>query len=329
MKTARLAVGSLVAAIACSAACTKSNPALQNDSSCQAYLSCLTALASSSGAAQATYQSQLVVAQALYGPTGTCGSTTQTESACAQSCVQALGVVAAAYPNVAECGGAESGFDMGGSPRDLSASSLDFSMSHLDFSTSHVDFSHPHADFSASPSCTQIAAWPAATGDIAAFFTPNDDSAGVDDSTMQAVDPTANAAGNYNILLVEVDVSQGAPPAYPQTATFTSATTFDTPPIIGSATSTALVYLYANYDVTSTTGGTGYELYLAQSGSATLTRVDDTATGTMTTSGTNLHLVQWPTDSTAPDAPLANGKCYDIASFSLSAVYTPPTDAGT
>jgi hypothetical protein len=318
MNTARIAIAFVATALVGSVGCSKGNGIQTEDAPCQAYLSCLTAIASTGGAATATYQAELVSAQALYGPTGMCGSSKQAANVCASSCSQALSVAASAFPTVAACGGGLPG-DGGNHPADMSMAKHDFSFSSFDFSGS---------DLSANGSCTQVGAWPSITNSIGAFFTPDIDGAVVDDSIIQAVDPTANAEGNYDILFVEVDVPHGAPPAYPQTATYTTSTTLDAPPTIGNASSTASIFLYANYDLSTTDGGAGVEFYVAQGGTATFTRVDDDATGTMTTSGSTLHFVQWPASGT-PDTPLANGKCYDVASYSLSAVYTPQADGGT
>jgi hypothetical protein len=183
----------------------------------------------------------------------------------------------------------------------------------------------------ANDGCTQVGAWPNDPSNLSAFFTPNLNGENIDDSYLQGFDPTANAEGNFNLFSVEVDVPQGMPPQYPQTVSFNSMSSFTTPATFGpGGQSEVTVFMYANCDITQNCNNSDLELYLAQGGTTQLTRVDDTADGTMTASTSNLHLVQWPTDPNAPDQPLANGKCWDIGSFSASIAYTPngPNDFG-
>jgi hypothetical protein len=175
----------------------------------------------------------------------------------------------------------------------------------------------------ANDGCMQMATWPSASGfPLMAYFTPEDGGEGIDDSTMEAFNQAAN--GNYNILVAEVDVPPGIPPAYPATVTFSSQTTFEQPvPFGANGASEASVYAYVNCDINSGCANGDLEEYVAQGGTLTMTQVDDSPNGTMAVTATNLHLLQWPTDTSAPDQPIPGGKCLDVASFTGSVAYAP------
>ncbi len=175
----------------------------------------------------------------------------------------------------------------------------------------------------ASDGCMQLGTWSSDNSiPTAAYFTPNYGGANIDDSIIEAFNQTAT--GNYNIFFAEVDVPSGAPPPYPATVTFSGQTTFEQPVPFGTnGASEAAVFMYLNCDITQSCENDDLEEYVAQAGTLTMTQVDDSQNGTMAVTASNLHLLQWPTDPSAPDQPIPNGKCVDIASFTGSVPYTP------
>jgi hypothetical protein len=83
------------------------------------------------------------------------------------------------------------------------------------------------------------------------------------------------------------------------------------------------VLLDEMYDPTQGFGTTGY---FARSGSVTITKADFSAVaGMMNVSGSNVNLVEWDFMN---DKPVTNGKCYDVASFSIMGSFSNP-DGGT
>ena len=83
------------------------------------------------------------------------------------------------------------------------------------------------------------------------------------------------------------------------------------------------VLLDENYDPSQGFGDTGY---FSRSGMITITKaMFGAASGSMQVSGSNVNLVEWDFTN---DKPVPNGKCYDVASFSISGSFTNP-DMGT
>jgi hypothetical protein len=180
-------------------------------------------------------------------------------------------------------------------------------------------------DMTTGPTCIQVTTWPTAANAVGAFFQPDIDSSTDDDMSIQAIDPTANAEGNNNILIVELDTGHGQKETYPTTITFNSQTTFNG--VTYGTGGTALTYILANFDLQTQGGGSGAELYLAQGGTLNITQADDSQTGGMAVTTSNLHLVQFT--NAQPAVLIPNGKCYDVASASLSSQYVLPPDGGT
>ena len=204
------------------------------------------------------------------------------------------------------------------------ALSIDESAGRLrDFSTgagSHLyDFSVGDAQGDGArmnDGCMNIATWANGQQAAHASFTP---AAGpMDGSEIVAYDVASNAEGNYQLISVQVDVPQGMPPMYPQTITLTSTSTSEEYLAFGPGGSSDLaVSMYRNCDITEDCDNADAELYVAQGGTITLTRVDDTPSGSMSVVGSDLHFLQWGTDGR-----LLNGKCWDVGAFSASQPYT-------
>lgn len=81
-------------------------------------------------------------------------------------------------------------------------------------------------------------------------------------------------------------------------------------------------FLGCEYCVSLNTASTGTPaMFFGRSGSLTITKADTTpGSGQVAVSGTNIHLVEWTLEG-GSDTAVPNGRCFDIASFALSASY--------
>ena len=97
----------------------------------------------------------------------------------------------------------------------------------------------------------------------------------------------------------------GATFSYPKTYALSASSTFATCQQCVSAD----IGILASAPATS---------YLAQGGTLTITAPSG---GSIKVSGASLHLIEW---DNAADAPVANPKCMDVASFSFQGTYPAP-----
>jgi hypothetical protein len=109
-------------------------------------------------------------------------------------------------------------------------------------------------------------------------------------------------ATHYKSLVLQ-DFHVGT--TYPKTVTFQASDTF---------AQCDLCVVLSDGCAEGTTSTTCSALYFQQGGQVTVTHADtNVATGTMTASGTNLVLKEWDFQH---DAPVANGRCYQVGSVS-------------
>ena len=157
--------------------------------------------------------------------------------------------------------------------------------------------------------CTAVATWPSNNVEVLGGPTS---SAPFDFVTIGHAQKTAGS--QTDALSVELWHTAGAPSAI-GTVMLAATDTYNT-------CDTCLL-LDENYDPTMGFGDTGF---FGRAGTITITKADRTpAAGMMAVSGTNVNLVEWDFMN---DKPVTNGKCYDVAAFSMSGSYSNP-DGGT
>ena len=163
--------------------------------------------------------------------------------------------------------------------------------------------------------CTTIASWP--TDSLFADLTA-DPLTDYDFLNSMYADGAANSAGTFDSMRIELYHKIGTSNALPRTVMIPADGTYNT--------CDDCVLIDAEIDPMTFMSN---RLYFARSGSLTITKADHTLSGgTMTVSGSNVHLVEWRYDMNN-DKPVANGKCYDVTAFNFTKMYVGATDGGT
>jgi hypothetical protein len=176
------------------------------------------------------------------------------------------------------------------------------------------------ADRAAMVNCTALSTWP---GNDVTYRGQANPIQGFDFVTAAYEHrPNATMASLDDELRIEVWDPSGMPQTYPTTFTFTTSGQYNT--------CTGCLSLSIGRDPANPTATPG-EFFFAVDGSMTVTKADrDPASGDFAATGTNVHLVQWSYyDAAMSDSPIADGACYDIASFSVSGSYMNSLDGGT
>jgi hypothetical protein len=158
--------------------------------------------------------------------------------------------------------------------------------------------------------CTAVSAWPSDDIDIA-YGGPVD----ADPFDFAIISHAVKTNGSQ-LDAVSVELwHQATTPAAPRTLML---------PANGDYTSCEVcVLLDENYDRDQMFGDVGY---FARGGMVTVTKADfGQAMGMVNVSGSNINLVEWDFNN---DKPVTNGKCFDVASFSISGSFSAP-DGGT
>lgn len=164
--------------------------------------------------------------------------------------------------------------------------------------------------------CTSVATWPSSL--LAGRFDPSNGDTFVI-AEQQSMEP-------LNVLALEdwhVGLATDMGESYPKNVTFSSTGGY----------LTCDVCLRLLEGCTKANGC--MRGYFAQAGTVTVTRADTTASaGRMTATGSNLTLVEWnfpmadPDGGVTGDAPVPNGRCYDVAHFSFDVAWSAPDMGG-
>jgi len=159
-------------------------------------------------------------------------------------------------------------------------------------------------DMNVGVPCMKVTTW---RSNGSATFRPLDHE-GLDVASAHASMSYAGGDGgadHLDDLKIEIRLSPGATPSYPRSVTLPASTTY--------ATCTECLTISRDLVL-----GKPTQRFLARSGNLLLERVDQAKVGSIEVSGTTLRFEEW-SDS---DAPVPDGACYEVGSFSFALPYT-------